>query len=53
MIKPNTTPELWMAFSGRTRLRQVVDSHSGRAVGAIVEESSDICLIEFDIPLAH
>ena len=46
--RPTSAPELWMTFSGPTRLRQFMDFHNDRAVGAILEERSDICLIEFE-----
>jgi len=50
MARPTSAPELWMAFTGPIRLQQFMDFHDDRAVGAILEERSDICLIEFETP---
>jgi Tol biopolymer transport system component len=51
--RPKSDPEFWMAFTKPTRLRQFLDFHNDRALGAIVELGSDICLIEFEMTLSR
>ena len=46
--RPKSDPELWMAYTQSTRLQQFLDFQNDRAVGAIWESGSDICLIEFE-----
>jgi Tol biopolymer transport system component len=46
--RPKSAPELWMAFPESVRLSQFLDFHADRAIGAIDEAKSDICLIEFE-----
>ena len=47
--RPKSDPELWMALPQSIRLRQFLDFHDDRALGAIEDMGSDICLIEFEM----
>ncbi len=47
--RPKSDPELWMTFPQPIRLQQFLDFHNDRALGAIVDMGSDICLIEFEM----
>jgi len=46
--RPKSDPELWMEFPQPIRLGQFLDFHNDRALGAILDMGSDICLIEFE-----
>lgn len=47
--RPTSAPELWIAPTQGIRIRQRLDFHGTRALGAVYEARSDICLIEFDM----
>ena len=51
--RPKSDPELWMAFPQPIRLRQFLDFDNDRALGAIIDMGSDICLIEFEMTAAR
>jgi Tol biopolymer transport system component len=48
--RPKSQPELWMVFPPPVMLRQFMDFHTNRALGAVYEAESDIVLLEFEDP---
>lgn len=47
--RPTSAPELWIAPEQGIYVRQRLDFHGNRALGAVYEARSDICLVEFDM----
>ena len=44
--RPASDPELWL--SGSPRVRQFLDFRDGRALGTLIEQASDLWLMEFE-----